>query len=162
MTGQILAGGRQGVFLVRCVGDVRLGMSAGMSSYFENLVATGECTSITIDLSETHSIDSTSLGCLAKLSIISQRLLGRTPTLISTNPDITRVLRTMGFDEVFQLVEQPIDDLDQLDMIDHTQSNAENEDELRRYVIDVHKALMSLNGQNRETFQDLMEILEDG
>lgn len=162
MTGKILAGGQKGVFLVRCVGDVRLGMSTGMDSYFEDLLASGECTSIIVDLSETESIDSTSLGSLAKLSITTRRLLGRLPTLVSTNPDITRVLKTMGFNEVFQLVEQPLEDLDELDLVDRTQSKTSNEDELRRYVIDVHKALMSLNGKNRECFKDLMETLERG
>lgn len=162
MTGKILAGGQKGVFLVRCVGDVRLGISTGMDSYFEDLLASGKCTSIIIDLSETESIDSTSLGSLAKLSITTRRLLGRAPTLVSTNPDITRVLKTMGFHEVFQLLEHPVKDLDELDLVDRTQSKAGNEDQLRRYVIDVHKALMSLNGKNRESFKDLIETLEEG
>ena len=153
MTGKILAGGQKGVFLVRCVGDVRLGMSTGMDSYFEDLLASGKCSSIIIDLSETESIDSTSLGSLAKLSITTRRLLGRSPTLVSTNPDITRVLKTMGFHEVFQLVEHPVKDLDEVDLVDRTQSNTGNEDELRRYVIDVHKALMSLNGKNSGELQ---------
>ena len=161
MTGKILAGGQKGVFLVRCVGDVRLGMSTGMDSYFEDLLASGKCSSIIIDLSETESIDSTSLGSLAKLSITTRRLLGRSPTLVSTNPDITRVLKTMGFNEVFQLVEHPVKDLDEVDLVDRTQSKTGNEDELRRYVIDVHKALMSLNGKNQESFKDLLETLEE-
>ena len=161
MTGKILAGGQKGVFLVRCGGDVRLGMSTGMDSYFEDLLASGKCSSIIIDLSETESIDSTALGSLAKLSITTRRLLGRSPTLVSTNPDITRVLKTMGFHEVFQLVEHPVKDLDEVDLVDRTQSNTGNEDELRRYVIDVHKALMSLNGKNQESFKDLLETLEE-
>ncbi len=160
MTGKILAGGHQGLYLIRCVGDVRLGLSVGMDSYFENLLVSGECASIIVDLSETKSIDSTSLGSLAKLSITARRYLARPPTLVSTNPDITRVLRTMGFDEVYCLVEHPLKELDELDLADHSRSMKDDEAELRRYVIDVHKALISLNGKNREAFKDLMTTLE--
>ncbi len=166
MTGKILAGGLDGVYLVRCVGDVRLGMSTGMDGYFEELLADGQCKSIMIDLSETRSIDSTSLGSLAKLSIISRKRLGLSPTLVSTNPDVTRVLRTMGFDEIFQLVEQPLSAFEDLDLEDRTASSMsaegteqERQEQMRRCVIDAHKTLMSLNGNNREAFRDLMESL---
>lgn len=160
MTGKILAGSHQGVYLIRCVGDVRLGLSVGMDSYFENLLESGQCTSVIVDLSETSSIDSTSLGSLAKLSIIARRYLARPATLVSTNPDITRALKTMGFDEAYCLVEHPLKELDELDLTDQTASKQDDEGELRRYVIDVHKALMSLNGRNREAFKDLMKMLE--
>lgn len=160
MNGKILAGGHQGLYLIRCVGDVRLGMSAGMDSYFEELLVSGECSSVIVDLTETKSIDSTSLGSLAKLSITARKYLDRLPTLVSTNPDITRVLKVMGFDEVYCLVEHPLKELDELDLADSKQAKKTDEAELRRYVIDVHEALMSLNGKNREAFKDLMTTLE--
>ena len=161
MTGQFLAGRQAGVFLVRCVGDVRLGMGTRMDRYFERVLQSGECRSILIDLSETDSIDSTSLGSLAKLSIATRKKLKVRPTLVSTNPDITRVLKTMGFDEVFSLVEHAVKDLDEVDLVEQSGSKAGDEAEMRRYVIDVHKALVSLNGRNRETFKDLMACLDD-
>ncbi len=163
MTGQILAGKQADVFVLRCVGDVRLGMGAGMDRYFDRMLANGECTSVVVDLRETKSIDSTSLGSLAKLSIAARKVLSATPTLVSTNSDVTRVLKTMGFDEVFSLIEHPIKatDVDASNLEDQAQSGARDEAEMRRYVIDVHKALASLNGKNRETFKDLMAGLED-
>lgn len=161
MSGQILAGRQTGLFLIRCVGDVRLGMGTGMDRYFEREIKSGECTSILVDLRETESIDSTSLGSLAKLSIAARESLGMRPTLVSTNPDVTRVLKTMGFDEVFSLVEHPIKELDGVDLVDASKPGIEDEAEMRRYVIDVHEALASLNGKNRETFKDLMAGLED-
>ncbi|MCY4276609.1 MAG: STAS domain-containing protein [Gammaproteobacteria bacterium] len=163
MTGQILAGKQADVFVVRCVGDVRLGMGTGMDRYFERVLASGECASIVVDLRETESIDSTSLGSLAKLSIAAQKALQAPPTLVSTNPDVTRVLKTMGFHEVFSLVEHPVKaaDVDAANLQDKSESGSRDEAEMRRYVIDVHKALVSINGKNRETFKDLMAGLEE-
>ena len=163
MSGQFLAARQAGVFLIRCVGDVRLGMGTRMDQYFERVLKSGECTAILVDLRDTESIDSTSLGSLAKLSIVARHALDAPPTLVSTNPDITRVLKTMGFDEVFALIEHPVEDSGaQSEPIDlRNGRGAGDESEMRRYVIDVHKALTSLNGKNREAFKDLMACLED-
>ena len=57
--------------------------------------------SVVVDLSHTESIDSTSLGLLAKLSIQADRRFGYRPILVSTQADITRILCSMGLDDVF-------------------------------------------------------------
>jgi hypothetical protein len=60
-----------------------------------------------IDLTETRSIDSTTLGLLAKLSILSRQKVGLLPTVVTTHEDITRLLQSMGFDQVFNIVDRP-------------------------------------------------------
>ena len=94
-------------FVLKCVGDVRLTFCSALNETIEKILKTNSFKSIVIDLTEVISIDSTTLGLLAKLSILSKRKFGMLPTLASTNPDVSRVLDSMGFNQVFNLVHTP-------------------------------------------------------
>ena len=125
--------------------------------FIEDMFNDQEFKSVLVDLSRTESIDSTSLGVLAKLSIQADKIFGYTPTLVSTNGDVTRILMSMGFDDVFHIVESPLDHSEQLGELPPLQ--ADNE-EMRQRVLDAHKTLMAMNETNREAFQDLVATLE--
>jgi hypothetical protein len=113
--------------------------------------------SVVVDLGETESIDSTSLGLLAKLSIQADRRFGYRPTLVSTHADITRVLVTMGLDDVFNLVQEPLVHDEQLGELP---CQAASEAEVRERVLEAHRILMNMNESNRSAFQDLVTALE--
>lgn len=155
--GRILVASRDGVYLMKFVGDVRVSLCTAVDAFLDTMFHDDEFRSVVIDLSRTAGIDSTSLGVLAKLSIEAKNRFGYVPTLVSTNPDITRVLRTMGFDDVFNIVEQPIQHEAQLGELPMRESN---EEDVRRKVLEAHRALMSLNESNRAAFHDLVETLE--
>ncbi len=63
----------------------------------------------------------------------------------------------MGFDQVFNIVDQPqitpesLRDLPCQDV---------SEEEVRHRVLEAHRILMSLNDSNRQAFRDLVEALE--
>ena len=61
-------------------------------------------TNVLIDLSQAEGIDSTTLGQLAKISILCRERFGITPTIASPNKSITKLLLSMGFDEVFHII----------------------------------------------------------
>ncbi len=157
MRGQILVGDRDGVHVLLFKGDVRLTLCKAMDDYLLGILRDPCIRSIVVDLSETENIDSTSLGLLAKLSIESARRFGYQPTLISTRPDITRMLEIMGLDDVFNLIQQPLAHEDQLGDLP---ACAATEDQVRARVLEAHRVLMGLNEQNREAFQDLVSALE--
>ena len=73
-TGKIQFAEEQGTFVLKFIGDVRLTLCAALDSYIEKIFSVLSFESIVIDLTETECIDSTSLGLLAKLSILSRRL----------------------------------------------------------------------------------------
>ena len=64
---------------------------------------------------------------------------------------------TMGFDDIFRIVEEPLEDERQLGELPQTDLSPE---ELRRKVLAAHHNLMSLNDGNREEFEDLVAMLE--
>ena len=109
MPGRILVGSHDGVYVMLFEGDVRLTLCTAVEVYLEKMFNDQEFKSVLVDLSRTESIDSTSLGVLAKLSIQADKIFGYTPTLVSTNGDVTRILMSMGFDDVFHIVESPLD-----------------------------------------------------
>jgi anti-anti-sigma factor len=142
---------------MKFIGDVRVTMSAAIDRFLEGVLANPRFASIIIDLTRTAGIDSTSLGILAKLSIRSRAMFGCVPTLITTNPDVTRVVRAMGFDDVFHIVESSIDSTEQFGELPLCECS---EEETRQRVLEAHRVLMSLNENNREAFRDLVETLE--
>ena len=155
--GRILVGDHDGIYVLKFTGDVRVTLCATMDGFLRSLISRDDFRSVLVDLSETEGIDSTSLGLLAKLSLETQRRFELVPTLVSTNPDITRILRTMGFDDIFHIVESPLTEIGQLGELPTLETD---EEDVRQRVLDAHRTLMDLNEQNRESFRDLVTALE--
>ncbi|MCY4344204.1 MAG: STAS domain-containing protein [Gammaproteobacteria bacterium] len=159
MPGKILAAAYDGVYELKFTGDVRLTVSGAIDGFLERMFSDAEFKSVLVDLSEIDAIDSTSLGLLAKLSIEAGRRFDYVPTLVSTRPDVTRILLTMGFEDVFHIIDSPLSETAQLTELPRLANT--REDVLRSQVIDAHRTLMSMNARNEDTFRDLMAALED-
>ena len=155
--GRSLFANGDGTYLLRFVGDVRLSLGVALDEFLERMLGDAGLRSVLVDLSAAESIDSTTLGALVRLSLQVAKRLGCAPTLVSTRPDITRLLTTMGLDDVFQIIEQPLEDERQLGELPHSELSP---DELRRRVLAAHRELMALNESNREAFQELVANLE--
>lgn len=146
-----------GTFILKFIGEVRLTLCSALDSTIEKIFTALNFTAIVIDLTETRSIDSTTLGLLAKLSILSRQKVGLLPTLVTTNADIGRLLQSMGFDQVFNIVSSPVLCADCLTDLP---SQDQSEEVVRSKVLEAHRILMSLNESNREAFRDLVSALE--
>ena len=105
-TGKILVAQSQGIYIIKFVGDVRLNLCSTLDQYTDHMFESEEFKTVIIDLTETQCIDSTSLGQLAKISILYKEKYGQLPTIISTQDDINRILMSMGFDQVFYIVKE--------------------------------------------------------
>lgn len=155
--GRILVAEQHGSFVIKLVGDVRLTFCAALDEFFERMFGNPDFVSVIIDVSEAENIDSTTLGQLAKLAVSADRRFGFKPVIVSTNPDISRVLETMGFERVFDIRRQmpaSRDELAELPVI------ADDESVVRSKVIEAHRVLMGLSEQNRAQFSDLVTCLE--
>ncbi|WP_027599428.1 anti-sigma factor antagonist RssC [Pseudomonas sp. MOIL14HWK12:I2] len=156
-TGKIQFAEQDGTFVLKFTGEVRLTLCSALDATIEHIFSSLNFSSIVIDLTETQSIDSTTLGLLAKLSILSRQRIGLLPMLTTNNPDILRLLDSMGFDQVFNIVETVLPCPDCLtDLPPQDQSEAE----VRNRVLEAHRVLMGLNESNRNAFRDLVSALE--
>lgn len=147
----------EGRFVLKFVGDVRLTLCASLDCHLEESLAQPDVEEILIDLTQTEGIDSTSLGLIAKLSIKAKKAGMDKPALVSTNPDITRVLLTMGFDHIFILLEELPANVQELHELPLVQESVED---MKERIIAAHRILMDLNETNREAFKDLVSTLE--
>lgn len=146
-----------GTYVLKFMGDVRLTLCSTLDAFAVQMFADEQFAQVIIDLSEADNIDSTSLGLLAKISIHSQKRFHCKPTIISPREDITRILLSMGFDQVFNLVAE----LSALsEGLEELRCEGCNEDQAREKVLEAHRILMSLNEKNRLAFQDLVRALE--
>lgn len=154
---KILQAAEKGIYLLKFTGEVRLNMCSTLDSIIDNMREDDHFTTVVIDLSEANVIDSTTLGLLAKIGIFAKKANKILPTIISTNPDVTRLVISMGFDELFIIVEQAASKIEHLDEIPLLKAT---EEQVREKVLAAHKILMDLNSRNKEAFKDLVSTLE--
>lgn len=148
-----------GVYVLKLVGEVRLNQSCALDASIHAILSDIDFSTIVVDLSETTLVDSTTLGLLAKLAIAAKKNGHFMPSLVSTNPDITTIINSMGFQNIYLIVKEPAlshDDFCELNLSEGSEIETKNK------VIEAHKVLMNLNEHNRELFQDLVAVLENG
>lgn len=156
-SGRILVAIVNNVPILKFVGDVRVLMSGTIDSYFSSLYNRAILDSMIVDMTETQGIDSTALGLIAKMAIQLRNRFNVSPTIISTQPDITRILKSMSFDLICDIVEEA---QSRKTVYSELNENAESEDSVRQKVIEAHQTLMTLSEENRIEFQDLVSALK--
>jgi anti-anti-sigma factor len=156
-SGKIEVATNEGTYVVKLSGDVRLNLCSALESYLDDMFLDEAFKTVLIDLSDAEGVDSTTLGQLAKISIISQEKFSLIPSIISPREDITRILLSMGFDKVFYLIG---DIPEQISELNELTCEKVDEELMREKVIDAHKILMSLNEKNKNTFQELVDCLQ--
>jgi anti-anti-sigma regulatory factor len=155
--GKFLAASEDGTYVIRLVGDVRLTLCATIDEYFQSIYDDPEFASVWVDLCEAQGIDSTTLGLLAKLALRVKKQFGLVPTIYSCDSGINRLLRSMGFQHLYNLREEACE---------YESSGSEiplvkgSEAAVKTKIVEAHRVLMDLNDENRTKFQDLMAVLE--
>lgn len=157
-TGKIQYAAKMPTFALKFSGDVRLTLCNELTLAIHTALNTQPFTSIIVDLTTATSLDSTTLGLLAKLSLLSQEKLGIFPTLVSTNPDISHLLDSMGFSQVFNLVHTA---LPCPECLKDLPAQPLAESIVKQRVLEAHQILMGLNDKNHQSFHSLVQHLQD-
>ena len=155
--GKILAASKNGAYVIRMTGDVRLTLCTTIDEYFHKMYEDPNFASVWVDLCEAEGIDSTTLGLLAKLAIEAKEKFGFTPAIYSSNTGINRLLKSMGFQRLFDLHEEVCATTEfghEISMVEGT------EQAVREKVVEAHRVLMDLSDDNKARFKDLMAALE--
>jgi anti-anti-sigma factor len=159
MEGRILAAEHEGAYVLRFEGDVRLTLCTTIDEYIQQMFDNPDFASVWVDLCSAEGIDSTTLGLLAKLALQVKERYGFVPAIYSCDPGINRLLKSMGFQRLFELHEQACSNPSDIAEIP---SIAGSEAAVKAKVIEAHRTLMAMNDDNRERFRDLMVALERG
>lgn len=155
--GKILVAEQSGAFVLKLIGDVRLSFCTALDDFLEHMFTAPDFASVIVDLTEAENIDSTTLGQLAKISVAARRRVDPAPVILSTNPDITRVLDAMGFRRVFDIRDQWPHTSEQLGELPWLNGC---EAVVREKVIEAHQVLMGMNAHNHAQFRELVSALE--
>lgn len=143
-------------YIIKLVGDIRYTMGCALGDFLDGLFARADFDDIVVDMTQTHAIDSTSLGLLAKIANFSRSHFARKTTLLSTNPDVNQILETMGFYDIFDIrdtgetISAALRELATQDPC---------KDDLTRVVFEAHRILSELNPRNEEAFKSVVESL---
>lgn len=156
-TGKILYTEQDDVFVLKLTGEVRLTLCTALDTAISKLFAENKFSDVILDLTEVVSLDSTTLGLLAKLSILSMQNNEKVPTLETTNEDIIRLLDSMGIVDSFHIVEGRKEQWH--DLKDLT-TDVCSEAFVKEKVLEAHKILMDVNDNNKAAFKDLVRTLE--
>ena len=159
MDGKILAANHHGAYMIRMVGDVRLTLCTTIDEYFQKMFEDPEFASVWVDLCDAEGIDSTSLGLLAKLALNVKEQFGFAPAIYSCDPGINRLLKSMGFQSLFELHEEACCNPEDVDEIPTVQGS---EQLVKEKVIEAHRVLMDISDENRARFKYMMNALENG
>lgn len=157
--GKILAASQHGAYVIRLEGDVRLTLCTTIDEYFHRMFEDPEFASVWVDLCDAEGIDSTTLGLLAKLALEVRKRYGFSPAIYSCNVGINRLLRSMGFQRLFDIHEEVCGKVAGIDEIPVVEGS---EQAVKEKVIEAHRVLMDLSDENRARFKDLMAVLERG
>ena len=157
--GKILAASHDGAYVIRMQGDVRLTLCTTIDEYFQHMYEDPAFASVWVDLCEAEGIDSTTLGLLAKLALEVKERFGFEPAIYSCDPGINRLLKSMGFQRLFELHEEVCNDPEDISEIPAVDGS---EQAVKEKVIEAHRVLMNLSDENRTRFKDLMSVLERG
>ena len=157
MDGKILAANHHGAYMIRMVGDVRLTLCTTIDEFFQHIYEDPEFASVWVDLCDAEGIDSTSLGLLAKLALEVKERFGFAPAIYSCDPGINRLLKSMGFQRLFELHEESCGKSGEVSEIPTVEGS---EELVKEKVIEAHRVLMDLSEENRSRFKDLVNALE--
>lgn len=144
------------------VGNLKYTGSSGFDLFLDDFLKS-DYRDVVIDLSEASFIDSTNLGLIARVAERA-RSLGRGPvTLISPGDDINRVLRSVRFDRIFRIIESADSAVSPVNLPGREVGTPEGEVSEKRaleMILRAHRALITLDEENRDEFQDVVDLLE--
>lgn len=140
------------------IGEIRYPIGPALSGHLDQVFREPDLDDVLIDLSATSNIDSTCLGLLAKVANLMRERFDRKPVLVSTRPDISELLDSLGFDQVFAIRHDHRPHLEQVRKIPSPASPTESE--LAWTVLDAHQVLAEMNEANRSRFRDVIEAIK--
>ncbi|MBC6904394.1 anti-sigma factor antagonist [Saccharophagus sp. K07] len=155
-SGHIYVAEHDGTYVIKLVGDVRLTLCISFDQFISTMFGEENFKTVVFDLREAEGIDSTTLGLMAKISIGSRDLGHGNPIVVASNPSIQRLLISMGFEDIFELVSDtdlPFSGTQPLP------ENLEDEAAIKAKVLEAHQILMDLNQPNKVKFHELVETL---
>jgi anti-anti-sigma factor len=157
--GQVTHAERAGVHVLRYFGRVNFMLAPGIQRFMDHLLEKSKVSGVVFDLTLADSLDSTNFGLMARVNERLRELGAPNSVIVSGNEDIDAVLRSMGFDQSFELLTGSRESL-LMDSLAPIEGLSPAEEELRRTMLEAHRALVRLSDAGRLAFEPVVACLE--
>ena len=154
--GSVLYAGHDHAHVLKYVGDVRHSLAPSVTGFVDALLDREPDAELLFDFSQADIIDSTNLGAIARIADRVTTSTGKRATIFSPRPEMTQVLFSMAFDEVFDICTESApgvegEPIPQIDASGEASSRA---------ILLAHRRLMQMSENNRTQFREVVELLE--
>jgi len=113
---------------------------------------------VLVDLSETAFLDSTNLGFLASIAEFMSEKYDKKVAIYSPKEDINKILESVGFNEVFDLVTDI--DKQECDLTEVSSEAGAANRSCSKMMLDAHKALINVCNKNADKFCNVVDLLQ--
>lgn len=153
---KILFSLKANVCFVKLIGELRHKLSPGFNFLVKREMQNPQTTHFVLDLKETEYLDSTNLGIMGMIAAGLQKKSPKKPVLLKPQVDILTILRSMGFDTLFEI----------LGTLKTGELNYQNTSALEikkqgpnELLLESHKTLAEINQYNKEKFAPVIEAI---
>jgi anti-anti-sigma factor len=157
-SGHVTHAHKQGFHVLRYFGRVDYMLATSINRFADQLLEKGGIGGLIFDLTEAENLDSTNLGLLARLAERVRTAGGGKSVIVSTSDNINCVLRSMCFDQIFDIVTDPAEF--SAEGTDEIEAAPQSQEELLNTMLDAHRTLVTLSEADRLQFQDVVACLE--
>lgn len=144
-------------WILQLSGEIRHPLAPALNNLLDHAFQDPALGHFLIDLSGAETIDSTSLGVLARIANHLSTQGQERPAILSPNADVTTQLRAVCFDRLFQF-------LNRADIEEHRLRPVETPaiDDAATFdqVLDAHRRLCAIDADTHAVFKDVVQILE--
>ena len=156
--GKVLYSEANGRLFIRMIGEIRYTIGGGFQALLRKYLRDdGGIEDALVDLNDASYVDSTNLGLLAQIARYMIKRFNRKPALLCSNKEIYLLLETMGFDEVFTVVQSMETNPPELREVGKVPQDAQDK---ARMMLDAHRALVEMNAHNAAVFKNVVELFE--
>jgi anti-anti-sigma factor len=156
--GHVTHAAQAGIHVLRYFGTVNYTLAPGLQRFLDHLIHDAPLSGLVFDLTAAESLDSTNLGLMARANEEVRDAGAANSVIISSNEDIDGVLRSMGFDQTFDVLGAgtPLPEAREEEVASVPPSPAE----LQLTMLEAHRALMRLSEAGRIEFEPVVACLE--
>jgi len=163
--GRVTHAESEGVHVLRYFGRVNYVLAPAIKQFADDLVNQGDVRGWVFDLTHAELLDSTNLGLLARLAFRSGETQPARSIIVSPSDDINSVLRSMSFDQLFEIVTvaPPADTAPMPEATgvgEDISGTVPSRRELGETMLDAHRALIALSASGRLQFEQVVVALE--
>ena len=152
-----LYGEIENIIFIKAIGSSTMKNSKTISDILDKLLCS-ENKEIILDMSECKYVDSTFLGLIAKYAMEIKMKWGTSLNILNPTEAVATGLKQTGIEKFVNKIENSY--IDNLNIEEIQTKDFDDKIEKSKYILDMHKTLMNLNEENKETFKNLVDLME--